>query len=282
VRWARVRVLFRSGMNNIKLSNEQIRLLGLSRKEIRVFDALRSGDTTPLTISGHTKISRPAIYEILQRLKNRGLAKSNIINGKKYWSQAKDRDLEEELYSTKRQLLNIKKGVEEVRGISDSMVVVHRGGPAIRKLLNTIIKDNKDERLYGIQGDVVLIGWNKVFGVEGTNELNREIKKNRIIVEAIVPHGWLERQTKLLGEKWAKNFEGRMAVTHEIDEEYFKHGGQIWVFRNSLYLIAMNEEIIIEVRNSEIQKLILSMFRFIQDNSKKIDVNALLRGLIEG
>ncbi|MAG12232.1 hypothetical protein CL630_00255 [bacterium] len=72
-----------------------------------------------------------------------------------------------------------------------------------------------------------------------------------------------------------------MSATHEIDEEYFKHGGQVWVFRNSLYLIAMNEEIIIEVRNSEIQKLILSMFRFIQDNSKKIDVNALLRGLIE-
>ncbi len=51
--------------------------------------------------------------------------------------------------------------------------------------------------------------------------------------------------------------------------------------QESLYLIAMREEIIIEVRNSEIQKLILSMFRFMQDHSKKIDVNALLRALIK-
>jgi len=45
--------------------------------------------------------------------------------------------------------------------------------------------------------------------------------------------------------------------------------------------MAMNEEIIIEVRNSEIQKLILSMFRFIQDNSKKFDVNERLRKLVK-
>lgn len=51
--------------------------------------------------------------------------------------------------------------------------------------------------------------------------------------------------------------------------------------QESLYIIAMREEIIIEVRNSEIQKLILAMFRFMQDHSKKIDVNALLRMLIK-
>ena len=78
-----------------------------------------------------------------------------------------------------------------------------------------------------------------------------------------------------------KGLAGRAASTHVIDEEYFKHGGQIWIFKNSLYFIAMNEEIIIEVRNSEIQKLVLSLFRFIQDNSRKIDVNAILRSLMK-
>ena len=95
-----------------------------------------------------------------------------------------------------------------------------------------------------------------------------------------MPFGFFERQTKALGKKWAQDFEGRMAVNHEIDEEYFQHGGQIWIFKKSVYLIAMNEEIIIEVRNSEIQKLLLSMFSFIQDNSQKFDVNARLRKLL--
>ncbi len=265
----------------MKLSSEQIKLLGLSRKEIQVLDALRAGHSTPLLVSEHTKVSRPAIYEILARLHKRGLIKSNIKDGRKYWSQTKDRDLEQALYETKKALFNFKEGVEEVQGLSDSMVVVHRGDEAIRKLLRDILKNNKDARMYGIQGDVVVIGWNKVFGVEGTNELNRLIKKNRIIVEGIMPFGWFERQTKLLGKKWAQEFEGRMAVNHEINEAYFKHGGQVWIFKNSVYLIAMNEEIIIEVRNSEIQKLLLSMFSFIQDNSRKFDVNARLRSLIE-
>lgn len=264
----------------MKPPNDYAKILGLNFKERRVLDLLRRGNTTPLAISNETRISRPAIYEILERLHKRGLVKTNIENGRKSWSIAKDQDIERSLYTTKRYLLNISEGVEELHGVADSTVTIHRGADAIRDLLHPILKEHKEQRLYGIQGDVVVTGWNKVFGIEGTNELNRFIKKNRIIVEGIVPDGWFERQTKLLGKKWAKDFEGRMAITHTIPQEYFEHGGQIWVFKNSLYLIAINEEIVIEVRNSEIQKLILSMFTFIQDNAQKIDVNEKLRNIL--
>ena len=270
-------------MNSVKLDKEQIKLLGLSRNEIKVLNALREGKNTPVLIYNKTKVSRPAIYEILNRLYKRGLIKSNIVSRKKYWSQVGEKILEENLYKTKKELFNMEEGVEEIKGLSDSTVIVHRGGPAIRKLLFGIIKNkrNKEQRLQAIQGDAITIGWNKVFGIEGTNELNRLIKKNRIITEPILPFGWFERQSKIMGKKWLKDFEGRMAVTHEIDEEYFQHAGQIWMFKNSLYLVAMNEEIVIEVRNSEIQKLVLSMFIFIQDNSRKFDVNERLRNLIK-
>lgn len=264
----------------MKLAKEELRLLGLSSKEVRVLDAVRALQTTPLLIAAATRISRPTVYEILARLHTRGLIQSYIRGGKKYWRQASTHDLEQALYSTKKQLFNIAEGVEEVRGLSDSLVTVHRGGETIKKLLRGILLENKDTRLYTIQGDTVVIGWNKVFGVEGTNELNRFIKQNRIIVEVIVPFGWFERQIKIMGPSWAKDFEGRMAINHEIGEEYFSHGGQIWMFKNSVYFVAMNEEVIIEVRNSEIKNLIAAMFTFMQDNSKKFDVNARLRRLL--
>jgi len=266
---------------NKKLSKEYIRLLGLSRKEVGVLDALRAEKSTPLLISEYTKVSRPAIYEILDRLHKRGLIKSNILNGKKYWSQAKERDLEQELYNTKKQIFDIEDGVEEVRGLSDSTVIVHRGGVAIRKLVLGIVKKHKEERLYAIQGDTIVNTWNDVVGLEKINEANRLIKKNNIITEMIFPFGFLEKQGPFLGKKWMEDFGDRAAITHEISEEYFNHSGQIWSFKDSLYLIAMKEEIVIEVRNSEIQKLILSMFKFIQDNSRKIDVNTILRELIK-
>lgn len=264
----------------MKLAPAQLEILGLSHTEVKVLDAVWVGQDTPLLIARYTKVSRPAVYEILDRFKKRGLVKTNIRDGKRYWSPAKARDLEEALYSTKRALLRIEEGVEEVRGVSDATVIVHRGGEAIRALIRSMFRDHKHERMYGIQGDLVNIGWNKVFGVDATNELNRWVKSNRIIVEAIVPHGLFERLTARNGVQWARDFEGRAAVTHTIPEEYFEHGGQIFIMKDSLYLLAMNEELVIEVRNSEMQKLILSMFAFIQDHSKKIDVNALLRDLV--
>lgn len=264
----------------MNMSPEHVKLLGLTHKEIAVIDALFSGKGAILAISKTTGISRPAIHEILIRLKKRGIAKKGIKNGKTHWSASDKKDLEAELYATKKQLLRIGDEAETVFSASDSIVVIHRGGPAIRTVLESIFKDNKEQKVYGIQGDVVNIGWNKVFGVEGTNEINRLIKKNKIIVEGIVPIGWFERQLKLFGTKWAEDFAGRAAITHEMSEDYFKHGGQIFMFKNALYLIAMNEEVVIEVRNSEIQKMILSLFQFLQDNSRKIDVNSILRGLM--
>lgn len=47
-----------------------------------------------------------------------------------------------------------------------------------------------------------------------------------------------------------------------------------------MYLFALNEELIIEIRNSEIQRMILSIFEFMQENSPAIDANELLRRLI--
>lgn len=264
----------------MELTSQQVKLLGLSKKEIAVLNALREGQNTPLLLSKSTNMSRAAIYEMLERLHRRGLIKKNILNGKKYWSQSKNNDLEQDLYELKKALFDIEDGVKEVHSVSDSSVVIHRGGKAIRKLLRDMMMENKNQRLYGIQGNVVTIGWDKVFGAEGTNELNRYIKSNHIITEGIMPHGWAEHQVAVMGKKWAEDFEGRMAVTHHIDNKYFEHGGQVFIFKNSLYLMAMNEEIVIEVRNSEIQKIILAMFRFIQDNSKKVDINETLRKLI--
>ena len=43
---------------------------------------------------------------------------------------------------------------------------------------------------------------------------------------------------------------------------------------------ALGEELVIEIRNSEIQKMLLTFIKFIQDNSRVIDANELLRSVI--
>lgn len=261
-------------------TTEFLELLGLSKKEEKVLVSLQDGIDTPLLLTRATGVSRTAVYAILGNLKKRGLAHTHIMSGKKHWSIATDREIEEVLYAAKRALLKIPEGREEVRGLSDSTVIIHRGAEAVRKLINGVLSDHKNQRFYGFQGDVAAINWNKVFSLEETNRFNCIVKKNSIIMESILPDGWFERQTKELGVEWAKGFEGRTTRVNVIEQEYFKHGGQMFIFRESIYLIALGEELIIEIRNSEIQKMLLTFFKFIQDNSRVIDANALLRTAI--
>jgi len=259
---------------------ENLRLLGLSKKEEKVLLGLQKGADTPLALMRLTKVSRPAVYAILGNLKKRGLVVSRITNGRKSWGLSDERKIDEVLYDAKRVLLKIPEGREEIHGRADSAVMIHRGAVAIKKLMHHIFAEHKHERLHGLQGNVSAINWNEVFSTVETNQLNRNIKKNAIITEGVLPEGWFEEQTELLGVEWAKDFEGRTARINVIDPKYFKHGGQMWVFKKSLYLMALGEEIIIEIRNSEIQKMVLAIFEFMQDNSRVIDANALLRELI--
>lgn len=243
--------------------------------------ALQEGHNTPLLLSRATRVSRPAVYAILKNLKKRGLAQSRITNGRKHWQLCTPQEIEETLYETKRALLRIPKGREELHGLSDSTVIVHRGRDAIRHLMFGLFADKKRERFYwGFQGDNSSKAWNEIFTVTETSRINRYIKNNGIITEAILPQGYFEDQTRKLGVEWAQNFEGRTARINILEQKYFKHGGQCWIFKDSLYLFALGEEIVIEVKNSEIQRMILSAFEFMQENSAVLDANELLRKLV--
>ena len=262
------------------ISLEKVQLLGLSKKELAVLEALQGGFETPLKISGETKISRPGIYDILKTLKRRGVVESRIKGGRKYWQMLSRSELELQFFEAKRALLKLSEGMQEVFGVDDANIVIHRGKDAVKKAMAKMLLGHKDERLHGFQGDVAAINWNKIFSVEETNQMNRSIKKNHLIVEAILPNGWFERQTEELGVEWAKDFEGRTTRVNIIDDEYFQHGGQLFMFKSSIFFVALGEEIIIEIKNSEIQKMLLAMFHFIQSNSRIIDVNRILRELI--
>jgi Sugar-specific transcriptional regulator TrmB len=261
-------------------TTETLKLLGLSKKEEKVLVALQNGADTPLLLARATRVSRTAIYAILQNLKKRGLAQTRIVSGKKHWTLAPERELEETLYAAKRALLKIPSGREEVHGLSDSTIIIHRGQESIRKVLGELLFAHKNERFYALAGDSAAAFWNNMFPLQETNRFNRALKKNNIIAEMVLQDGLLERQTRELGVSWAKDFEGRTARANAIDAEYFAHGGQVFIFKQSIYLMALGEELVIEIRNSEIQKMLLSFFKFIEDNSRVIDANALLRNII--
>lgn len=268
----------------MKIENN-LKILGLSKKEEKVLVAIIAGLNTPLLISNNTKVTRPAVYEILKKLKTRGITATKIVNGKKYWHLVNKDEIDQSLYDTKKFLLSITEGAEEVKGVSDGTVVVHRGKEAVFKVIHNIVSTKSNERLVVIQGNASQQGWNKIMSAEKINEFNNTLRKNEIITEAILPQNWFEDHIKDLGDKeglkWAKDFSGRAYATYEIGKEYFNHAGQIFIFNNSLYLMSMNEELIIEVKNSELQKMIKQIFNFIENNANKVNVNDRIEKIIK-
>jgi hypothetical protein len=253
---------------------------GLSSKGARVLSALQEGHNTPLKIARETKVSRPGVYDMLLDFKRRGLVESRITDGRKHWKLLERKELEKRFFEVKRAILGISEGTNEVFGLDDAVVVTYRGKEAVKKVLTGIFLEHKNERLYGFQGDVAANKWNDLFSASETNRINQHIKKNALIVDAMLPEGWFERQIKEFGTEWATEFEGRATRTSLIPTEYFAHGGQLFIFKDSIYLLALGEELVIEIRNSEIQKMLLAFFKFMQDNSQVIDANELLRNII--
>lgn len=255
----------------------KLKPLGLSKKEEHILSALIKGSSTPLELSRQTDISRTGIYAILARLKERKLVDVRVKNGKKRWTRVSEQKIEQILGDAKRELIHAPKGYEEVFGRFGSVVIVHRGARAVRRVIRTMLAEHSRERLYGFQGDTAINDWDKIFSVVETNRLNRLIKKNKLIVEAVLPEGWFERHAQSFGLKWARDFEGRTTRVSVINPQYFKHGGQLFIFKKSIYLLALGEELVIEIRNSAIQEMLLSLFTFVESHARLIDANELLR-----
>ena len=285
------------------MSNSNLhKLLNLTSNEVKVFNTLCNNFNiqniksetkhTPLSISAGTKIVRPTVYITLDTLKGRGLINRYTLDGKKYWKVNNDSEIIELLQNSKKFLLSTPSGSESYAGsksregsknndVLESIVKVYRGKEEIKNLINHLFTNHKHERWQAIQGNRVSAGWYQIFGLDGINHVNELIKKNQMITDGIMPHRWYKEEFDKYGISWAEGFMGRMAATSEIDQKYFDHDGQIFLFEDSAYLLALNEELVIEIKNSQIKSILKEMVHYITDNADKVDVNKELRRLID-
>jgi hypothetical protein len=257
-------------------------LLGLSKKERLVLDCIRRGLKTPLSIHEATHISRTAIYHIITLLLARGLVHRYKEHGKHYVRMATDKELVETIYTVKKELLGFVDGKEEVHGLQDSTVIVHRGAEAVKKCLLEAFVSHQGERLIGFQGVGNVERWATIFSDHEIGELNKMVKKNHIIMQSVLSDDWIDKTFALMGSTWAKDFEGRATQVHYIGERYFKHEGEIFIFKNTAYLLSLNDKIVIEIRHSAIAMVITMLIRHITDTTPAVDVNRRLRELMEG
>ena len=234
---------------------------------------------TPLALSGKVNIPRPTIYITLEKLGSRGLISPIKIGKRTYWKKTDEQTMVQHIANLRDELLS-ENTYEKMSVTEDTDIAIYRGEKTILTLFTKLIDEHRGNRLMGIQGDYAGDSWEGVVSLENINKINKKIKEKGLITEIVTSKDWFKRQIDIFGKGWAENFLGRTAQVHFIHNKYLNYKSQIFIFENQLFLVSMEEELFIEIKNKSIAKMIISLIKFSEDYSTPVDINKIVSDLI--
>lgn len=127
--------------------------IGLQKGEISVYlSLLKLKEATATQITQYTGLHRSHIYDLIEKLREKGLVSFVIKNNVKYFRAASPprildliKEKEERVKSIIPQLISISKQQEE-----NIKVEIYKGKEGIKTVLNDIIKEGKNYILFGL------------------------------------------------------------------------------------------------------------------------------------
>jgi len=137
---------------------ETLESIGLHKNEILVyFDLIKVGHSSAHEISHRTKIHRPNVYDILDKLIKKGIVTQSIENNVKVFYPVSPKNL---INYIRQKEYDLKKIIPEIEKIHSSppekrRVTMSEGIRAFRIILNNLLEKEQDIFVYGIPKGVV-------------------------------------------------------------------------------------------------------------------------------
>ncbi len=129
--------------------------LGLEEKECKVYLVLlQLGETTATKISEKTNLDRTLIYQLANKLIEKGLVSYIIKNNVKYFSSANPKKLLQDL---KEKELQLQEAMPELVSLAktkeeETKVEVFKGKEGLKTVLKNILREGKDYLVFGEEG----------------------------------------------------------------------------------------------------------------------------------
>lgn len=103
---------------------ELLESIGFKKNEITIYlDLIRFGKSSPMDVAKRTELHRSNIYDILEKLKQKGIVDETIINEKKYYYPIDPEDLYDYLKQKQKEL---EKAIPEIKKIQDTQTEERR------------------------------------------------------------------------------------------------------------------------------------------------------------
>jgi len=208
---------------------EELKTLGLSNGEVKVYSAvLNIGSSTINNIHEKTGMERRAIYDIINKLIEKGLLSYTIEKGKRTYQCSPPNRLKEEIKNKKAELERFEKLIPNIEGVYNSKkqkinVEIFRGKEGIKSLFEDMLS-RKD--LYIIGG-----GWYvaKEMPLFWANYDKRRIEK-KVKVHNLVAYDAPPAPTK------------DFISIKKLPKEFTKNPTVIWVYGNKVVNVVWGQE----------------------------------------
>lgn len=261
-------------------NKEAIKLLGLSKKEDKIV-AFLTGilHSTVTDISLETKIPRTTVHFLLNKLAKRDLVEKVAINGHYEWKIFSKTDFSQKL----RKLLSDFESKTDILGGIEGQgigVEVYRGKEKIKEIYKNFLKVGSNERIYIVQGNKSAKRALEKIEKEYFFDFHKAFKKKDIIMEGVIGESTLDI-FKRLTIKELESHANRLIVTHIVPDQFVDFDIDIIIYGNYVFIINIEEENTVFIKNIFIVHALKSLLAFMQINSKKIDLNAYIKEIIE-
>ena len=271
----------------MELMDTQLKkLLGFSQHEAKIWKSLETDSYNISELATLTKFPRTTLYTALASLKKRGFITTHAKGRSVIVSPLPERDMS--LLLTQGALSFTKGGNMRIahKEKNNSGFTVIYGKNAMLKVWESLA-ERKTKRVYAIQPSRSLLNTIKLFKPGEFIPLNTAIKKNKVIVDAIMREDGLptylnfHKDNPKIQKEILESFAGRMADTTLVKNSYLNNNAELLVTPRSAFLMNWENQVGIEIENKDMIELLKELFELAKGYGKKIDFNEYIKNYLE-
>jgi len=257
-----------------------LNFLDLDEKEYKIIEAIKTaGSLRPVNIARKTGIKRTTVNFLLKKLQLRGILIKNKVKNHYEWMMSDDSQIKNRIENLYNFL-----STTPLEGIinlpKDIGIEIFKGKKGILEVYENILKTASHKRLSLIQGNKSVRMALKDLPKSYITYLQERYRKHKIILDGIVGENTLD-YIKVLKPEDLKIYENRLVVTHVINDNFIDFDMDILVSERMVSLINYRKNLAVVIKNEDICEAISKMMESMKVISRKINLNKLIKELIE-
>jgi hypothetical protein len=267
----------------MRISPQSAVFINISDEERKVLLHIDLFPKSTAEIVRGTEMPRTTVLRILQKFHERGFVRKHRITRRRSgWQIISIKDIElsmETLLSDFGIGQNEKKPTRIMK--DEHEVVVYRGKKEMMELAKMADTFFSGERILWLRSSKLWSEWVKHGFKNRITEVIKLFREKGVITEFILDENFIQSDFAYGGKKFIKEYYRYPAIVHTIPDKYLNFFSDIMVFRDAVSIMNWKDEMAVLIRNRDLVSFFKSIFEYVEDNSKRVNISELAEKYLE-